>query len=151
MSSLLRAKLVALAVAAAAATGAASTGHAAAIGTGALALAPGQAASVTDVGYWHRGRYYNGPYRGYGGPYRGGCWNCGGGNGAAVGAGVALGILGAAAIAGAASAPPPPVYYEEEPEVYYQPAPRVYLEPAPQPRSCWVATGPGGGGYWSPC
>ncbi|GLI22268.1 MULTISPECIES: hypothetical protein [Xanthobacter] len=141
MSILMRTNLMALGVAVVL-TGGAGTGNAAAIGTGALAMAPAKAASVTDVGYWYRGRYY-----------RGGCWNCG--NGAALGAGVAIGVLGAAAIAGAAAAPPPPpvVYYEQPPVVYYQPAPRVYLEPVPppRPRSCWVATGPGGQGYFSPC
>lgn len=73
-------------------TGGSGTGNAAALGTGALALAPAKAASVTEVGYWYRGRWYGGR-----------CWNCG--NGAALGAGVALGVLGAAAIAGAAAAP----------------------------------------------
>lgn len=109
---------------------------------GGLRLAPAQMEPMT-VGYWYRGRWH------------GGCWNCGG-NGAAVGAGIALGILGAAAIAGAAAAPPPVVYEAPPPVVYeapppvvrVEPAPRVYLEPAP--RRCWVETAPGRG-YWSPC
>ncbi|WP_203192057.1 hypothetical protein [Xanthobacter dioxanivorans] len=142
MTSLLRAKplraqVLALTLAAAAASGVAAPASAAAIGSGATALAPAHAAAPTEVGYWYRGRWYGG-----------GCWNCGRNNGAAVGAAIGLGILGAAAIAGAAgSAPPPPpvVYYEPEPP------PVVYVQPAPRPRSCWVQTGPYGGGYWSPC
>lgn len=140
MTSQIRARLLALTLAAATLAGTAVPSSAAAIGSGALALSPGKAAAVTDVGYWYRGRWYpNGGW--YGGrwyPY--GCGNCG----AAVGAGVALGILGAAAIAGAAAAPPPPVVYYEQPPV-------VYVQPQPRPRSCWVNTGPGGGGYWIAC
>jgi len=142
MTSQIRARLLALTLAAATLAGTAVPSSAAAIGSGALALSPGKAAVVTDVGYWYRGRWYpNGGW--YGGrwyPY--GCGNCG----AAVGAGVALGILGAAAIAGAAASPPPP-----PPVVYYEQPPVVYVEPTPRPRSCWVVTGPGGAGYWSPC
>jgi len=138
MISSLKGAVLALAVTAAtlpAALPAAAGG----IGSGSLALSPGRAAAVQEVGYWYRGRWYAGR------PY----YN----NGAAVGAAVGLGILGAAAIAGAAAAPPPPVYYEygpPPPQVYYEPAPEVYLEaPAPRPRSCWVDTG--NGGYWSRC
>mgnify|MGYP001281155631 CR=1 FL=1 len=135
MSSKLKGVMVAL-VAVASLAGSLAPASAAAIGTGSLALRGGDAAMVQQVGYWYRGRWYGGSP----GP-----------NGAAVGAGIALGILGAAAIAGAASAPPP-VYYEPPPPVYYEPAPRVYLEgpPPPRPRSCWVDAGPGRG-YWSPC
>lgn len=135
MTSVFRAKILALTLAAAAAAGAAAPASAAAIGSGATVLVPANA-SVASVGYWYRGRWYPN-----------GCWNCGRNNGAAVGAAIGLGILGAAAIAGAAgSAPPPPpvVYYEPPP-----PPPVVYVQP--RPRSCWVQTGPYGGGYWSPC
>lgn len=145
MTSFAQLKTGVYALAAAASLATASPGLAAPLGRGQLAAAPAHGAAVTQVGYWHRGRWYNG------------CWNCGPryNNGAAVGAGIALGVLGAAAIAGAAaSAPPPPVVYYEPappPVVIYQPAPEVYLDPVPRPRSCWVATGPGGTGYWSPC
>ncbi len=142
MTSFAQLKTGLFTLAAAASLATATPSFAASVGSGALAVAPAHGAAATPVGYWYRGRWYRG------------CWNCGPhyNNGAAVGAGIALGVLGAAAIAGAASEPPPPVvYYEPPPTVYYQPAPEVYLEPAPRPRSCWVATGPGGAGYWSPC
>ena len=124
-------KLLAPALAAATLLGMAAPAPAAGLGTGAAQLAPA-AAEVIKVGYWYRGRWY------------GGCWNCGPPSGAAVGAGIALGILGGAAIAGAVAAPPPP-----PPTVYYQQPPTVYLEPAPG--RCWVQTDPRGYGYWSPC
>lgn len=135
---------LAFALAAATILGTVAPVGAAAIGSGQAALSAAHAAPVTEAGYWYRGRWY------------GGCWGCApppSNNGAAVGAGIALGILGAAAIAGAASAPPPPVYYAPPPRVYVVPETEVYLEgpPPPRPRSCWVNTGPGGAGYWSPC
>lgn len=136
MSSKLKATMVALVAAASLAVPLAPA-SAAAIGTGAMALKGADAGVVENVGYWYRGRWVRGGW--YAGPR--------GPNGAAVGAGIALGILGAAAIAGAASAPPP-VYYDP-PD--YGPPPELYLEePAPRPRSCWVETGYGRG-YWSPC
>lgn len=59
-------------------------------------------------------RYY-GP-RGYYGP-RYGYWR--GGRGAAVGAGIAAGVLGGALAAGALAAPPPPVYVAPAPAPVY--------------------------------
>lgn len=137
MSSKLKATMVAL-VAAASLAGPLAPASAAAIGVQAL---KGADASVVETvgGYWYRGRWVRGGW--YAGPRR---YD----NGAALGAGIALGILGGAAIAGAASAPPP-VYYDPPPD--YGPPPELYLEePAPRPRSCWVETGYGRG-YWSPC
>ena len=113
---------------------------------------------VTDVQYRYRGYGYRG-YRGYG--Y----------GGSAIGAGVALGVLGI--IAGAAAAQSNPYYYQpgyygsgyyepgypapiyRAPPVIYAPAP-VYVAPQPHPgygpRQCWITTDQDRGfGYWTPC
>lgn len=134
-------KAAALGVALMMGAGAASPAFSASLGTGALQAKPANAAPA-EVGYWYRGRWYEG------------CWNCGRpNNGAAVGAGIALGILGAAAIAGAAAEPayPPP---GPPPVVYYEaPGPTVYVAPPPvhHPRQCWVETDGRGYGYWTAC
>jgi len=74
-----------------------------------------------------------------------GCRNC-----AAVGVGVAAGVIAGAAIAGAANNNRRQQnYYYEEPEVVY--APRAYA-PAPRYGKCWVQQGPyRGEGYWARC
>jgi len=138
MSSKLRGALVALMAAASLAVPL-MPASAASIGSGVVALKDADAGVVENVGgYWYRGRWVRGGW--YAGPRR---YD----NGAAVGAGIALGILGAAAIAGAANAPPPDYY--DPPD--YGPPSELYLEePAPRPRSCWIETGRGRG-YWSPC
>ena len=104
------------------------------------------------------------------------CRNCN--TGAAVGVGIAAGILGAAAIAGAMSGPSygPPVVYEPTPvypapvypaPVYPAPvyraapiyaAPPVAYEapypapgPAMRPTTCWYPVPDSTEGYWGPC
>ncbi|OYW41789.1 MAG: hypothetical protein B7Z15_23565 [Rhizobiales bacterium 32-66-8] len=137
---------------------AASPAFSASLGSASSALAGGAPAHVVQVGGWGPG-WGPGP-RPYYPPPRG-CWNCNNNNGAAVGAGIALGILGAAAIAGAASAPPPPpVYYAPAPPpaVYYAPPPPNYGPPpvtyvpaGPPPGQCWFPTDTRGNGYFAPC
>jgi hypothetical protein len=69
-----------------------------------------------------------------------GCRNC-----AAVGVGVAAGVIAGAAIAGAANNNRRTYY--DEPEVVY--APRAY---GPPRNRCWVQNGPyRGDGYWGRC
>lgn len=89
-----------------------------------------------------------------------GCWNCRGwNNGAAIGAGIAAGIIGGAAIAAATAPPavvyapppaygPPPAYYVAPPG-YYQAPPAYYR--VPSPGRCWYETDSRGFGYWGPC
>ena len=87
------------------------------------------------------------------------CWNCGkrhNYSGAAVGAGIAMGLLGAAAIAGMAEnqpPPPPPGYYPPPPPppVYYAPPVYAPTPRPPPPGQCWFPTDTRGAGYWAPC
>jgi len=152
-------RAAALGVIAVAGLWAASPAFSASLGSASSALAGGAPAHVVQVGGWGPG-WGPGP-RPYYPPPRG-CWNCNNNNnGAAVGAGIALGILGAAAIAGAASAPPPPpVYYAPAPPpaVYYAPPPPNYGPPpvtyvpaGPPPGQCWFPTDTRGNGYFAPC
>ncbi|MFG1479077.1 hypothetical protein V5F53_10470 [Xanthobacter sp. V4C-4] len=93
-----------------------------------------------------------------GGGWFQGCTNCMPPGASPGGPGVGLGIANAPVAVGAV---PPPIYYGQPPRVYLYPVPEVYVQgpvaplyppPAVNPRSCWVANGPGGGGYWvSPC
>ncbi len=93
-----------------------------------------------------------------------GCWNCN--NGAAVGVGIAAGIIGGAAIA-SALAPPPPVVYAPAPVYVAPPPPPPYVAPAPvyypppgyyppppaypRPGRCWFQSDAYGNGYWGRC
>ncbi|MEP9377965.1 hypothetical protein ABLE91_14700 [Aquabacter sp. CN5-332] len=139
-------KLAAFGFVAALGVAAASPAFSASIGTGALQAAQTAPSGVTQVGY-------------YGPGWGRGCWNCGGwNNGAAVGAGIAAGIIGGAAIA-AATAPPPVVY---APPPAYGPPPAYYVAPpgyaappayyrVPARGRCWYETDGRGYGYWGVC
>lgn len=93
------------------------------------------------------------PPRQQGGGWYQGCWNCM----PSASPGVSLGIANAPVVVGAV---PPPIYYAQPPRVYLSPVPEVYVQgpvgPIPTPPNvgpggCWVPTGPGGLGYWTPC
>lgn len=109
---------------------------AAPVGTRAAQLEKSFAGSVIDV-QWRRGRW--------------------------VAPAIAGAIIGGAIIAGSRpygyyddgyyDGPPPPAYYQAQPQ-YYQAPPPAYYEPSPRsgPRQCWVESGPNGAtGYWSAC
>ncbi|WP_414594505.1 hypothetical protein [Ancylobacter sp. G4_0304] len=74
------------------------------------------------------------------------------GDGCAVGAGIAAGVIAGAAIAGAANNNR---YYRERNYYYNEPAPAYYgrgYGPRPNYGRCWVETNPmRGTGYWGRC